>query len=48
MLVWFFGMMGLLLCLCKCELISIYDKIGGYEVIEVVVEDFYVCVFVDD
>ena len=27
---------------------SIYDKIGGYEAIEVVVEDFYVRVLADD
>jgi hemoglobin len=28
--------------------ISLYDKIGGYEAIEVVVEDFYVRVLADD
>jgi hemoglobin len=28
--------------------ISIYDKIGGYQAIEVVVEDFYVRVLADD
>jgi hemoglobin len=32
----------------KPEPISIYDKIGGYEAIEVVVEDFYVRVLADD
>lgn len=32
----------------KREPISIYDKIGGHEAIEVVVEDFYVRVLADD
>jgi hemoglobin len=32
----------------KPEPISIYDKIGGHEAIEVVVEDFYVRVLADD
>lgn len=40
--------MGLLSRLRKREPISIYDKIGGHEAIEVVVEDFYVRVLADD
>jgi hemoglobin len=32
----------------KLEPVSIYDKIGGHEAIEVVVEDFYVRVLADD
>jgi hemoglobin len=32
----------------KREPVSIFDKIGGYEAIEVVVEDFYVRVLADD
>jgi hemoglobin len=32
----------------KPEPTSIYDKIGGHEAIEVVVEDFYVRVLADD
>ena len=32
----------------KPERISIYDKIGGHEAIEVVVEDFYVRVLADE
>ncbi len=32
----------------KPESISIYDKLGGHEAIEVVVEDFYVRVLADD
>ena len=32
----------------KPESDSIYDRIGGHEAIEVVVEDFYVRVFADD
>ena len=31
----------------KPEPVSIYDRIGGHEAIEVVVEDFYVRVFAD-
>src|ERR1700730_15900749 len=32
----------------KLEPVTIYDKIGGHEAIEVVVEDFYVRVLADD
>jgi hemoglobin len=32
----------------KLEPATIYDRIGGYEAIEVVVEDFYVRVLADD
>ena len=32
----------------KPEPTTIYDRIGGYEAIEVVVEDFYVRVLADD
>ncbi len=32
----------------KPEQVSIYDKIGGHEAIEIVVEDFYVRVLADD
>jgi hemoglobin len=32
----------------KLEPVSIYDRIGGHEAIEVVVEDFYVRVLADD
>ena len=32
----------------KPEPVSIYDRIGGHEAIEVVVEDFYVRVLADD
>ena len=32
----------------KREPVTIYDKIGGHEAIEVVVEDFYVRVLTDD
>ncbi|MBW0017743.1 MAG: group 1 truncated hemoglobin [Mycobacterium sp.] len=32
----------------KPQTVSIYDRIGGYEAIEVVVEDFYVRVLADD
>jgi hemoglobin len=40
--------MGILARLRKAQPVSIYDKIGGYEAIEVVVEDFYVRVLADD
>jgi hemoglobin len=40
--------MGILSRFRKREPISIYDKIGGYEAIEVVVDDFYVRVLADD
>lgn len=40
--------MGLLSRLRKRAPVSIYDKIGGHEAIEVVVEDFYVRVLADD
>ncbi len=40
--------MGILSRFRKREPISIYDKIGGYEAIEVVVNDFYVRVLADD
>lgn len=40
--------MGLLSRLRKREPISIYNKIGGYEAVEVVVKDFYVRVLADD
>ena len=32
----------------KPEPVTIYDRIGGHEAIEVVVEDFYVRVLADD
>jgi len=40
--------MGLLSRFHKRDPASIYDKIGGYEAIETVVEDFYVRVLADD
>lgn len=40
--------MGLLSCFRKREPTTIYDRIGGYEAIEVVVEDFYGRVLSDD
>ena len=40
--------MGILSRFRKHPTISVYDKIGGYEAIEVVVEDFYVRVLADD
>jgi hemoglobin len=40
--------MGLLSRFHKREPASIYNKIGGYEAIETVVEDFYVRVLADD
>ncbi|MDT5348543.1 MAG: hemoglobin [Mycobacterium sp.] len=40
--------MGILSRLRKAQPVSIYDKIGGNEAIEVVVEDFYVRVLADD
>jgi hemoglobin len=40
--------MGILSRFRKAEPASIYDKIGGYEAIEVVVEDFYARVLADD
>ncbi len=40
--------MGLLSRFRKRAPVSIYDKIGGYEAIEAVVEDFYVRVLADD
>ncbi|CAM4073764.1 Hemoglobin-like protein HbN [Mycobacterium basiliense] len=40
--------MKLLSRLGKRAPVSIYDKIGGYEAIEAVVEDFYVRVLADD
>jgi hemoglobin len=40
--------MGLLSPFRKSKAISIYDKIGGHEAIEVVVEDFYLRVLDDD
>jgi hemoglobin len=40
--------MGLLSRFRKSQPVSIYDSIGGYEAIEVVVEDFYVRVLADD
>ena len=40
--------MGILSRFRKHPTISSYDKIGGYEAIEVVVEDFYVRVLSDD
>src|ERR1700730_8401698 len=44
---WSPGAMGILARLRKAQPVSIYDKIGGYEAIEVVVEDFYVRVLAD-
>jgi hemoglobin len=40
--------MGLLSRFRKSEPVSIYDKIGGHEAIEIVVADFYVRVLADD
>ncbi|CAM2824854.1 group 1 truncated hemoglobin [Mycobacterium intermedium] len=40
--------MGLLSRLLRREQLSIYDKIGGYESIEAVVDDFYDRVLADD
>lgn len=40
--------MGLLSRFRKRTPITIYDQIGGYQAIEVVVEDFYARVLVDD
>jgi hemoglobin len=40
--------MGILSRFRKAQPVSIYDKIGGYEAIEVVVGDFYVRVLADD
>ncbi|GAB3010746.1 group I truncated hemoglobin [Mycobacterium bourgelatii] len=40
--------MGLLSRLLRRKQLSIYDKIGGYESIEIVVDDFYRRVLADD
>jgi hemoglobin len=40
--------MGLFTRFRKNEPVSIYDQIGGYEAIELVVEDFYVRVLADE